>query len=242
MLAWSLPLQAPDVRNRLLLALPVESFEQMRPLFESVDLDVGQRIVTANEPISHVYFPESGLISVILNVGGRSVLDTLVVGREGMVSTALVLGVESTPHDVRVRAPGSALRIGAGALHHLLGQSPFLHEILMRYVQVTMIWTGQAALAIRRNKLEERLALWLLQATDRLGENELAMTHETLALILGTHRPGITAALRNLERESAIATSRGRIAVIDRAKIVAAAGESYGTAEAEYRRLIGPFA
>ncbi|MFE1601564.1 Crp/Fnr family transcriptional regulator [Methylobacterium sp. ID0610] len=241
MAGWSSPLQEPAVQNRLLRALPAESFDRIRPLFEEVELEAGQRIVTANEPISHVYFPESGLVSVIFNVGGRGVLDTLVVGREGMVSTASVLGVECAPHDVQVRVSGTALRIGAGALHRLLVQSSILHEILMRYVEVVLIWSCQAALVCRRNKLDERLALWLLQALDRLSGSEIAMTHEALALMLGTHRPGITAALHGLERMEALATSRGRITVLDREKLVLVAGEAYGTAESEYRRLIGPF-
>ncbi|ACL58918.1 cyclic nucleotide-binding protein [Methylobacterium nodulans ORS 2060] len=151
-----------DLQNHLLGALPAESFDRIRPMFEEVVLEAGQRIVTANEPISHVYFPESGIVSVIFNVGGRGVLDTLVVGREGMVSTAPVLGVERAPHDVQVRVAGSALRIGAGGLHRLVMQSSLLHEILMRYVQVVLIWSSQTALVYRRNKLDERLALWLL--------------------------------------------------------------------------------
>ena len=231
----TLPAQTPTVQNRLLRALPSEVLSLMLPLLEEVPLAAGERVVTAGEPIPHAWFFESGLASVMLHTAERGSYETLVVGRDGMVSTALVLGVE-------VRVPGTALRIGAGALRQMMVQSGVLREVLMRYVQVAMLWMSQMALSNRRHRIEERLAHWLLLATDRIDGSEIVMTHEALAQVLGTHRPGITVALHELERAQMIATRRGQITVIDRARLIRAAGESYGLAEAEYKRLIGPFA
>ncbi len=238
----TLPAQTPTVQNRLLRALPGEVLSLMLPLLEEVPLAAGERVVTAGEPIPHAWFFESGLASVMLHTAERGSYETLVVGRDGMVSTALVLGVEHMPVDVEVRVPGTALRIGAGALRQMMVQSGVLREVLMRYVQVAMLWMSQMALSNRRHRIEERLAHWLLLATDRIDGSEIVMTHEALAQVLGTHRPGITVALHELERAQMIATRRGQITVIDRARLSRAAGESYGLAEAEYKRLIGPFA
>ncbi len=235
------PLQAPLVENRLLRALPIEVFNQMLPQFEEVVLAVGERIVMANEPIPHAYFIESGLASVTMAIADRGTLEVAVVGRDGMVSTALVLGIEHTPLTVEVRVPGRALRIGAGALRQAMAQSSALRDILLRYVQVVTLWTSQMALANRHHSVEERLALCLLLASDRLDEGRVIVTHEMLALMLGMHRPRVTVALHELERTRMIVMRRGQITIRDRSKLVDLAGSSYGLAEAEYERLIGPF-
>lgn len=235
------PPQKPLVQNRLLQALPFELLSLLQPQLEEVALANGDRIVVANEPITYAYFLKDGLVSLTLNSLEHGPFEVALVGRDGMLSTALVLGVEHTPFDAVVRVPGVALRIGAGALRQAMAQSGVLREVLMRYVQVLMVWTSHMALANRRQKTEARLALWLLLASDRLDGNDIPITHEILSLLLGTHRPGVTVALHELEEGQMIATRRGQITILDRSRLIKLAGDSYGLAEAEYERLIGPF-
>jgi CRP-like cAMP-binding protein len=230
----------PAVQNRLLRALAPEDLDGLRPHLESVPLDLGARIAAANTPIRQIYFPESGLASVSLATGEGVRLEVAILGREGMVSPALVLGVDRTPFDTEIRVPGHALRLEADLLRSAMARSEGLRALLLRYVQVATLWTSQTALSNRRHKTEERLARWLLLVHDRLDGDDLAITHEILSTMLGVHRPGVTVAVHELESGGMIATRRGLITILDRDKLVRLAGTSYGFAEAEYERLVGP--
>ncbi|WP_018260944.1 Crp/Fnr family transcriptional regulator [Methylobacterium sp. WSM2598] len=229
-----------DVRNKLLVSLPPDELRGILPLCEEVPVEVGERIIGADETIRYAFFPESGLLSVSFDAGGRGCLDMSVVGQEGMVSTASVLGVGRTPHEVRARVGGTALRIAVGSLRELILRNAVLRLTLMRYVQATIVSGHQTALGLHRCKLEQRLAAWVLQAADRLPGDDIEITHEVLAQVLGTHRPGITAALQKLVRGKAIAAGRRKLTVLDRARLAMIAGAGYGTAEREYARLIAP--
>ncbi|KAB1074344.1 Crp/Fnr family transcriptional regulator [Methylobacterium planeticum] len=229
------------IQNRLLRALAPEDLDRLRPHLEGVPLDLGTRIIAANTPIRQVYFPESGLASVSLSTGEGGRLEVAILGRDGMVSPALLLGVDRTPFDTEIRVSGQALRLDAEVLAAAVARSEGLRALLLRYVQVVNLWTSQTALSNRRHKTEERLARWLLLVHDRIEGNDLAITHEILSMMLGVHRPGVTVAVHELESGGMIATRRGVITVLDRDKLVRLAGTSYGFAEAEYERLVGPF-
>ncbi|MDR7040181.1 MULTISPECIES: Crp/Fnr family transcriptional regulator [Methylobacterium] len=231
---------APTVRNRLLRVLPPEDLALLRGRAETVSVEAGARLANANAPMGDAFFPESGLASVSLATVEGSRLEVGITGREGMVSPAFVLGVERTPFETEVRIGGQALRVGAEALREAMARSETLRRLLMRYVQVVTLWTSQTALSNRRHKTEERLARWLLLVHDRIDGDELTLTHETLSTMLGVHRPGVTVAVHELESGGMIATKRGLITILDRDKLVRVAGTSYGFAEAEYERLIGP--
>ncbi|MER2266888.1 Crp/Fnr family transcriptional regulator [Methylobacterium oxalidis] len=231
---------APAIRNRLLRTLPAEDLALLRGRAETVAVEPGMRLAPANAPMTDAYFLESGLASVSLATADGSRLEVGITGREGLVSPALVLGVERTPFETEVRVGGQALRLGAETLREAMARSEILRRLLMRYVQVVTLWTSQTALSNRRHKTEERLARWLLLVHDRLDGDDLALTHETLSTMLGVHRPGVTVAVHELESGGMIATKRGLITILDRDKLVRLAGTSYGFAEAEYERLIGP--
>jgi CRP-like cAMP-binding protein len=158
-----------------------------------------------------------------------------------MVSTSLVLGSDRTPHKTMVQVEGTWLRIEADRLREAMGRSPALTGLLMRYVNVFLLVLSQTALSNGCYTAEERLARWLLLTHDRLDGDELPLTHEFLSIMLGVRRPTLTIATHVLEGAGMIRAKRGRIVVLDRAKLEAAAGDTYGVAEREYERLIGPF-
>ena len=234
---------SPDrrpIRNRLLRALPPEDFGLLWPHLDRVPLDKGEVVIHPDQPFEYAYFPEGGLASVVCLTDGGQRLEVGMLGREGMLPTGLVLGTDRTPLETLCQGEGNWLRIGTDPLRRVMEQSPALRGVLMLYIQTFLLTVGQTALANGFYKTEERLARWLLMSHDRLDGDELPLTHEFLSVMLGVHRPGVTVALHILEGAGMIRAKRGLITVLDRGKLREAAGNSYGPAEAEYERLIGP--
>ena len=229
------------VRNVSLRALAPDDLGSLRPHLDPVPFGRGDVVIHPDEPFEHAWFPEGGLASVVSTPDGEQRLVLGLFGREGMVPTGLVLASDRTPLETFVQVEGAWLRIGADVLRDAMRRSPALHGLLMRYVQTFMLLVGQTALANGLYKTEERLARWLLMAHDRLEGDGLPLTHEFLSIMLGVHRPGVTVALHLLEEAGMIRAKRGLITMLDRGKLREAAGGSYGPAEAEYERLIGPF-
>jgi hypothetical protein len=156
-----------------------------------------------------------------------------------MTGLPILLGTDCTPHECFIHIPGAGLRIRADDLRQAMAARASLHQHLLRFVQAFTIQMGQTALAHGSHLLEERLTRWLLTCHDRVDGDELSTTHEFLSRTLGVRRAGITETLQALEDRGLISTRRGQITVVDRAKLEAAAGDSYGLPEAEYARLIG---
>ena len=229
-------------RNRLLAALPPADAEALAPHLEPIALRRGFYIERPGEPVSHVYFPLSGMGSVVA-VGDRhrdQRIEAGVFGREGMSGLAVVLGDGRSPHEAFVQIPGEGLRLPADALREVLDARPEVRRVLLLYVQAWMVQTAHTVLAQGRAKLEERLARWLLMSHDRSEGDDLPLTHEFLALMLGVRRAGVTMATHLLEARGVIQAARGRLAVLDREGLEEVAGGTYGVPEAEYRRLLGP--
>lgn len=232
--------QQSRLRNRLLGVLAPEDFERLAPALVPVPLTLRQILITAHEPISHAYFVEEGLISLVADTantaGGR--VEIGIVGYEGMTGLPLVLGGDRSPHLALVQAEGRALAIRADALVPALDASPALRGVLGRYVQSLIVQVGQTVYANADLNIEARLARWIVMTQDRLGRDELPLTHEFLSLMLGVRRPGVTTATHVLEGGGLILAKRGRITVLDREKLLELAGDAYGLAEAEYERLL----
>ena len=227
------------LRNRLLLALSVQDFSLLQPQFEPVSLPVGTRLAEPNTPIRHVYFLDEGIASVVASTPQGRRIEVGIIGREGLTGLPVLLGTDRTPHTCFVQTPGAGWRIQADDLRRAMAASASLHQHLLRFVQAFMVQMGQTALANGSFSLEQRLARWLLMCHDRVDGDDLATTHEFLSLMLGVRRAGVTVALQALEERGLISTKRGQIVVLDRAGLEAAAGDSYGLCEAEYKRLIG---
>jgi CheY-like chemotaxis protein len=226
-------------RNSLIERLPDEDRLLILPLLERVTLRRGDVLHERSQHIRHVYFPEGGLSSEIaVNPDGNQI-EVGCVGCEGLSGAPVLLGVEQARHKSFMEVGGTAVRIASRDLQSAVASSRSLHNFLLRYVHVFMIQIAATALADGRYQIQQRLARWLLMAHDRLGGDELPLTHEFLALMLGVQRSGLTGAIHVPEGEGAIRAKRARITVRDRAMLEAIAGDSYGAPEAEYRRLFG---
>ena len=231
----------PMTRNRLLQALPPGELDRLLPRCERISVHKGEVLATVGQSLEFAYFPEGGLSSNLAVTGEGRRVEVGCFGFEGMVSTATVLGSDRSPHEIMVQAEGPWLRIGAADLRRAIQSSPALHDLLLRYAHVLTMILSQTALSNAAFTIEERLARWILMAHDRLEGDELPLTHDFLALMLGTTRSSVTLAVQALEGYGAIRAKRMLITVRDRDILLDLAGSSYGPAEAEYERLIGPF-
>lgn len=230
-----------QLRNRLLRAFSPADFELIRVDLEPLALYRGDVLIRPHEPIRHAYFIEDGLCSTIA-IAPRAThrIEVGLIGREGVVGTPLLLGTDRTPNECLIQVSGAAFRIAAGRLRAALAASATLQAMLLRYVQAFAIQTAHTALSNGSNTVEERLARWLLMCRDRLDGDDLPLTHELIAVMLGVRRPGITVGTHILEGSRIIRAKRANITILDRAKLREAAGDSYGVPEAEYERLLGP--
>jgi CRP-like cAMP-binding protein len=225
--------------NKLLALMPREDLQFLSEHLENVELPLRMKLEVSHKPFEFVYFIDAGFASVVANgIKGRSV-EVGVIGREGMTGMAIVLGTDRSPHDTFIQAAGKGQRIRAAKLRERLDNSEGLRRTLLRYGHVLGVQTAQTALSNGRDKLEERLARWLLMAHDRIGTDELPLTHEFLAMMLGVRRPGVTIALNLLEKQGIIQSTRGVTVIADREALTECANGSYGAPEAEFQRLFG---
>jgi CRP-like cAMP-binding protein len=202
-----------------------------------VSLALRQVLIEPNTPIEHAYFPEQGMSSVTNNSAGGKI-EVGVVGREGMVGLPIVLGIDRTPYEHFMQIPGHGWRITVRDLEQAMAQSSSLHRHLLRYVQASHVQASETAFANANSDIEARLARWLLMCHDRVESNDIPLTHEFIAMMLGVRRPGVTVALHVLEGMHVIRAKRGLITVLDREKLEELADEAYGLSEAEYTRLM----
>ncbi len=225
------------VRNRLLAALSREDAAALAPKLERVPLTFQATLIAPHQPITHVIFPESGIVSSVADAEeGR--IEIGVIGREGFVGAPVVLGTRRTPHRSVVQVPGEGLRITSDDLVDVLARHPSAFKPLGLYVQSLMIQISQTAFVNVSFDIEARLARWLLIMQDRLGSPDMPITHDYLAAMLGVRRPGVTIATHVLEGTGAIRARRGRIEVRDRDKLMDLAGDSYQVGEREHQRLM----
>jgi CRP-like cAMP-binding protein len=231
---------ARKTQNKLLAGLSDGDAALLTPLLSLIDLRVRKQLETPNRAIEFAYFLESGLASIVASAGTNHSIEIGIVGSEGMTGLPLLLGTDRSPHETFMQSPGEGWRIAASDLVRAMAQSASLRARLLLYGHAFVVQMGYTALANGRYKLEERLARWLLMAHDRSANDDVILTHEFLAIMLGTRRPGVTTALSGLVKDGAIASTRGVIAVRDRKVLEEAANGSYGAAEAEYGRLFRP--
>lgn len=224
-------------RNQILLAFSHANRALLSAGLEKITLEVGQSIKQANRPIEHVYFPDSGIISVVAKWDNNQVQIGL-IGREGMSSTAVVLGNDRSPNEAFVLMAGSAHRITAQDLRIALEASKTLRQRMQRYTLAFMVQVAQTAFAHGTGLIKARSARLLLMVHDRQDGDNLHLTHESISMMLGVRRPGVSDALTELESKHLISAKRGCITILDRKGLVALAGGLYGVPEAEYDRLL----
>jgi len=232
-----------EAGNTLLRLLSPEDFALLGPHLERVPLKRNSILAHAGEPIERLCFPEAGVIGFadVLDSGQR--LAVALTGREGFVGWPLVLGNDRWPHEVIVRAEsGTALKIGAADLLTVLEANDRIRTLLLRYASSLTAQMGRTIVSNLIHPVERRAARWILLYHDRVGGDVIMITHEELGVMLGVRRSSITDALHRLEGEGAIRGQRGRVTVRDRDRLERLAGETYGFAESEYVRLLGPHA
>lgn len=228
-------------RNGLLAALSQEDLTALSDHLEFVVLARRHVMERPGEEISEIYFPLSGLGSIVA-VGSRlkdQRIEAGIFGRDGMSGTSILLGARTSVHEVYIQLPGDGLRLPADALRDAMEQRPAIRSRLLNYVHVLQLQITHTALANGRDQLETRLARWILMAHDRVDGDNIDLTHEFLSLMLGVRRPGVTTTLHALEGRGLVKTGRGTIDVIDRDGLIETADGSYGTAETEYERMFG---
>jgi len=200
---------------------------------------MGEILGEVGTPTQYVYFPTVGFISLVTTTKGKPTLEVGMVGREGMLGTQLVLGVEAAPLHAVVQGAGAAWRIGAAGFSRELARSPALQRGLHRYVYVTMTQLASSAFCLRFHQIGQRLARWLLMTQDRAHSESFHITHEFLAYMLGVRRVGITTAASVLQREGLIKYSRGKIQVLNRRGLKASACSCYATDREAYLKVLG---
>jgi CRP-like cAMP-binding protein len=220
--------------------MPAVDFGLLQPSLELIDIEARQVLETPGASIGHVYFVEGGLVSVVGTAEPDHRIEVAMVGHEGMIGIGAVLGDDRSANEALVQSSGSAWRLAAPALRKAMAESPALTSLLLRYAHVFFGQASQTALANGRGKLDERLARWLLMWHDRLHDDNLTITHEFLALLLGVRRQGVTVALHDLEGRALIKSTRSLVRILDREGLQLAANGFYGVPEAEYDRAIGP--
>ena len=232
-------LSSPASENNLIHTMSSDDRGAIRPFLTPVELSKGMVVEERNEPIRDVYFPRSGVGSMVVSTENGRPIEVGLFGREGMSGTAIVMQSEYSSHKTFMQLRGDGWSIDAERLRDLLVQNTSMHRHLLRYVQTLMTQISQTALSNGHAKLEERLARWLLMCHDRLDIDRMNLTHEFMSIMLGVRRAGVTVGVHILEGKGLIRAHRGEIIILDREELENEAHGFHGVAEAEYARLIG---
>jgi CRP-like cAMP-binding protein len=213
--------------NRLLAALPGEDFESLFPHLEPVALTAGEDLYPFDKGIHFAYFPESAVISQLHAMADGSTTEAAMIGMEGMVGLSAIFHASQPNYWTRVLVSGSALRISVDILNEAFGRGGALQASLLAYAGMRLAQLSQRAVCSSRHKVEARLCCWLLMVHDRVGEDQLQLTHELIASHLGVRRAGVTENANELRDRNIISYSRGVLRVLDRQRLEAAACECY---------------
>jgi CRP-like cAMP-binding protein len=225
-------------QNRLLTALGAADYERLVPQLEQVRLPLGWPVYEAGDPQGFVYFPVDSIVSLLYVMQDGTSAATAVVGNDGMVGISLFMGGGIAPSRAVVRSAGFGYRLRADVLKHEFGLGGDLQHLLLRYTQALITQMAQTAVCNRHHALEQQLCRWLLLSLDRLPSNELNMTQELIANVLGVRREGVTEAAGKLQAEGLIHYRRGRITVLDRPNLEARVCECYAVVKRESDRLL----
>ena len=229
---------APDPSsNHLLAALPEAEWQRWQPLLEAVEMPLGQVLYESGSTLSHVYFPTTSIVSLLYVMEDGASAEIAVVGNEGLVGVSLFMGGESTPSRAVVQSAGQGYRLASETIKAEFNRAPVLH-LLLRYTQALITQMAQTAVCNRHHSLDQQLCRWLLLSLDRLQGNELVMTQELIANMLGVRREGVTEAALKLQEAGLIRYARGRIRVLDRTGLEARTCECYAVVKKEYDRLL----
>ncbi len=226
-------------RNKLLSSLTSEDYEWISPHLTQVHLKSGDVLAEPEEPFSHVYFMETGVVSVTNQVYG-GIVEVGTVGNEGVAGLSAYLSGEGLPSRTFVQVPGTAQKVSARTFAAGVEERPRLRRLVNRYTQAYLIQVAQTAACNRAHNIDGRCARWLLMTHDRVGDvDTFPLTHQFLAYMLGVRRAGVTVAAGNLQKAGLIRYTRGKVTIVDRAGLEKAACDCYGIARSHMQRLVG---
>jgi CRP-like cAMP-binding protein len=228
-----------DPRQNLLLGdLPKEEYERLLPHLERIDLSLGDSLVESGETMPYVYFPTHGLVSLLCVVEDGGSTEIAVVGAEGVVGISLFMGGETTPSRAIMQSAGAAYRLKGKLMKDEFYRAGAFQKLLLCYTQALITQMAQTAVCNRHHSLDQQLCRWLLLSIDRLSTNELVMTHDLIANMLGVRREGVTESAGKLQKAGLITYHRGRITIIDRKGLESRVCECYEVVRREYDRLL----
>ena len=227
--------------NHLLAAVPADEIARLAPDLKAVSLDLGEVIYESGEQLEFIYFPTTAIISLLYIMENGSTAEIGMAGNDGLVGVALFMGGSTTPSRAVVQSAGNAFRLRSRALQSAFGLGGVFQKILLRYTQSLMTQISQTAVCNRLHAVEKQLCRWLLINHDLLQTNELVMTHDLIANMLGVRREGVSIAAGHLQKSGLIKYVRGTITILDRPGLEAAACECYQVVKDEYDRLLGKY-
>ena len=214
-------------RNRLLLALPSADLHQLMPQLEQIPCERGQVLMDADSPLNHLFFPDSGVVSVVAVYADGKVIEMATIGREGCTSVQAIFGAESSSVRLLVQIPGGATRMSRAAFTQAMASMPSFRSLIYAYAQAFLEQVLASVACNGAHNLRQRLARWLLMMRDRGDDDALLITHDLLAEMLGVQRPSVTKAAREMERAGLIARGRRQVTMLDRQGLVEASCECY---------------
>lgn len=227
------PSKSPLIANQLLAALPKKEYQALQRHFEEIPLVFEEILYRPSVLVSDVYFPNSGIVSLLAGITERSTLEVGLVGREGMVGLGVFLGVNSSLNRAVVQGVGSAMKMKATALRKECNNGGILPRLLQRYSHSVLTQVTQSAVCNQFHSVNARLARWLLMTHDRMGDDEFQLKQEFLSNMLGIRREGVSRAASQLQKRKLIRYSRGRLKVLDRAGLEATSCGCYEIIKAE---------
>jgi CRP-like cAMP-binding protein len=227
------------VHNRLVAALPADVLAGLLPKLAPVALTMRQPVHNPEAPIEAVFFPESGMFSLVAVLEDGTHAEVGLIGREGVLGISLLSGIETPYIESMVQMPGTALRMGVRDFLHEMEATPPFRALILRYNEALQAQIMQTAACNGRHGLEQRFARWLLMARDRADADALPLTQEFMAMMLGVRRPSITVTAGILQRAGLIRYAGGRVTILDRASLEAASCECYDAVKRRFTTLLG---
>ena len=230
---------AKPLGNRLLAALPAEEYERLRPDLQAVSFALGEVVYEFGGQLDFVYFPTNSIVSLLYTMENGTSAEMGLTGNEGVVGIALFMGGGTMPNRAIVQSAGGAVRLKRKVLEQEFARGGKFQQLLLRYTQALITQISQTAVCNRLHTVEQQLCRWLLLSHDRVDADQLIMTQEMIADMLGVRREGVTVAAGRLQDAGTISYVRGRVQIKDRPKLEATACECYRVVKNEFDRLLG---
>jgi len=229
----------PDPKqNRILAALPARDYERLLPDLELVEMPLKWTMSESGDHVNYLHFPTSGIVSLIYSLEDGSSSETALVGDEGLVGISIFMGGESMPTSTVVQSAGNAYRLSRKVMKREFALGGELQHVALLFTQALICQTSQTAVCNQHHSLDQQMCRWLLMSMDRLHDNEIVITQQTIGKLLGVRRESVTQTLGQLQKDGLIVRTRGRITVADRSKLEQRVCECYAVVQDEYERLL----